>query len=129
VFTGPGPTRHDRPVVPPARHDPYKNNHAGPGLRQPAHGPARPNTTLNRAGPGLRQPAHGPARPSTTLNRAGLGLTPLVPGPAGPGPGRPGTARWTCISVGDVEMAKRAARPGPGEARPKTGPDLLSQRA
>jgi hypothetical protein len=28
-----------------------------------------------------------------------------------------------------LEMAKRAARPGPGEARPKTGPGLLNQRA
>jgi hypothetical protein len=80
VLTGPDPTRHDRPVVPPSRHGPYKNN---------------------RAGPGLRQPARGPARPDTTLNRAGLGLAPLVPGPAVPVPGRPGTARWTCIHDAD----------------------------
>jgi hypothetical protein len=80
VFTGPGPTRHDRPVVPPARHDPYKNN---------------------RAGPGLRQPTHGPARPDTILNRAGLGLALLVSGLAVPVPGRPGTTRWTYIAPVD----------------------------
>jgi hypothetical protein len=80
VFTGPGPTltRHDRLVVPPARHGPYKNNYAGPGLRQPAR---------------------GTVRPGTTLNRAGLGLAPLMPGPAVPMPGRPGTTRWTYIGV------------------------------
>jgi hypothetical protein len=51
----------------------------------------------NRAGPGLRQPAHGPARSGTILNRAGLGMSLLVSGPAVFVPGRPDTARWTCI--------------------------------
>jgi hypothetical protein len=81
VFTG--PTRHDRPVVPPARHGPYKNN---------------------RVGPGLCQPAREPARPGTTLNRVGLGLTPLVPGPVVPVPSRPGPARWTCITGTGVSV-------------------------
>jgi hypothetical protein len=57
VFTGLGPTRHDRPVVPPARHGPYKNNCAGPELR----GPARYDTKPCRAWTGA--PRAGPARP------------------------------------------------------------------
>jgi hypothetical protein len=76
LFTGPGPTRHDRSVVPPTRHGPYKNN---------------------RVRPGLRQPARGLARPGTILDRVRLGLAPLVRGPAVLVSGRPGTARWTCI--------------------------------
>jgi hypothetical protein len=72
LFTGPGPTRHDRHVMPSARHDPYKNN---------------------RAGPGLRQSAHGPGRSGTILNRAGLGLVPLVPCRFWTGGSRADTAR------------------------------------
>jgi hypothetical protein len=58
----------------------------------------------NRVGSRLRQPARGPARPDTTLNRAGLGLAPLVPGPAMPVPGRSSTARWTCILLPAVPI-------------------------
>jgi hypothetical protein len=46
-------------------------------------------------------------------------------------PGNKGRAgpSWASFRPTKLEMAKRAARPGPGEARPKTGPGLLSQRA
>jgi hypothetical protein len=59
---GPGPTRHDRPTVAPARHDPCKNNRAGPE----------------------------PAWPGTIPNRVGLGLVSIVAGQAVLGPARHG---------------------------------------
>jgi hypothetical protein len=59
--------------------------------------PARQARRASGPVPGLGCISQPAGRSGTILNRVGLGLEPLVPGPAVPVPGRPGTARWTCI--------------------------------